>query len=82
MRTNLLLILNTLKNMNKKELQRLADNGEWKERAIELLQHKTEACLDVIVSFVNEHWEHLDSDEENLYNFELYESEYLEVYTY
>lgn len=82
MMTSLLLILNTLKSMSKRELQRLADNGEWKERAIELLQRKAEVCLDVILSFVNEHWQNLASDEENLHNFEIYESEYLEVYTY
>lgn len=82
MMTSLLLILNTLKNMGKRELQRLADNGEWKERAIELLQRKADVCWDVILSFVNEHWQNLASDEENLHNFEVYESEYLEVYTY
>lgn len=82
MMTSLLLILNTLKSMSKRELQRLADNGEWKERAVELLRRKTKACWDVILSFVNEHWQNLASDEENLYNFEIYESEYLEVYTY
>lgn len=82
MMTSLLLILNTLKSMSKRELQRLADNGEWKERAVELLRRKTKACWGVILSFVNEHWQNLASDEENLYNFEIYESEYLEVYTY
>lgn len=68
--------------MSEEKLLELAENGEWKERAIELLQRKTKACLDVILSFVNEHWQNLASDEENLYNFEMYESDYLEIYTY
>lgn len=68
--------------MSEKRLQELAESGEWRERAIELLQCKTNACLDLILSFVNEYWQNLASDEENLHYFEVYESEYLEVYTY
>lgn len=68
--------------MSEEKLQELAESGEWKERAIELLQRKTKACWDLILSFVNEYWQNLASDEENLHNFEVYESEYLEVYTY
>lgn len=68
--------------MSEEKLQELAESGEWKERAIELLRRKTKACLDLILSFVNEYWQNLASDEENLHNFEVYESEYLEVYTY
>lgn len=68
--------------MSEEKLQELAESGEWRERAIELLQRKTKACLDLILSFVNEYWQNLESDEENLHNFEVYESEYLEVYTY
>lgn len=68
--------------MSEEKLQELAESGEWKERAIKMLQRKTKACLDLILSFVNEYWQNLASDEENLHNFEVYESEYLEVYTY
>lgn len=68
--------------MSEEKLQELAESGEWKERAIELLRRKTRACLDLILTFVNDHWQNLASDEENLYNFEVYESEYLEIYTY
>lgn len=68
--------------MSEEKLQELAESGEWRERAIELLQRKTKACLDLILSFVNEYWQNLESDEENLHNFEVYVSEYLEVYTY
>lgn len=68
--------------MSEERLQELAESGEWRERAIELLQRKTKACLDLIISFVNEYWQNLESDEENLHYFEVYESEYLEVYTY
>jgi hypothetical protein len=68
--------------MSEEKLQELAESGEWRERAIELLQRKTKACLDLILSFVNEYWQNLESDEENLHYFEVYESEYLEVYTY
>lgn len=68
--------------MSEEQLQELAENGEWKERAIELLQRKTEACLDLIFSFVEGYWQNLASDEENLHNFEVYEAEYLEVYAY
>lgn len=68
--------------MSEEKLQELAESGEWRERAIELLQRKTKACLDLILSFVNEYWQNLASDEENLHDFEVYESEYLEVYTY
>lgn len=68
--------------MSEEKLQELAESGEWRERAIELLQRKTKACLDLILSFVNEYWQNLASDEVNLHYFEVYESEYLEVYTY
>lgn len=68
--------------MSEKKLQELAESGKWQERAIELLQRKTKACQDLIFSFVSEHWQDLASDEENLHNFEVYESGYLEVYTY
>lgn len=68
--------------MSDKQLLKLAESGEWRERAINLLQRKTSACLDVILSFVCDHWQNLASDEENLYNFEIYESEYQEVYAY
>lgn len=68
--------------MSKRELQRLAESGQWRERAINLLQRKTKACLDTILSFVEMYWENLLSDEENLHNFNVYESEYQEVYAY
>lgn len=68
--------------MSEEQLQELAESGDWKDRAINLLQQKTKACLEIILSFVNGYWQNLASDEENLYNFEIYESEYLEVYTY
>lgn len=68
--------------MSERELQRLADNGQWKERAMELLQKRTDACLDVILSFVSDHWQNLADDEENLHNFNVYETEYQEVYAY
>lgn len=64
------------------KLLKLAQSGAWKERAIELLQKRTNACLDVIVSFVAEHWQNLESDADNLYNFELYESEFQNAFTY
>lgn len=66
--------------MSERELQQLADSGQWKERAIELLQKRTDACLDVILSFVAEHWQNLAEDDENLSNFEIYEGEYQAVY--
>lgn len=68
--------------MSEKQLLKLAESGEWRERAINLLQRNTNACLDVIQSFVCDYWQNLASDEENLYNFEVYESEYKEVYAY
>lgn len=68
--------------MSDQQLLKLAESGEWRERAINLLKRKTNACLDVILSFVCDHWQNLASDEENLYNFEIYESEYQEVYAY
>ena len=69
-------------NMSEEQLQELAESGDWKGRAINLLQRKTKVCLEIFLSFVNDYWQNLASDEENLYNFEVYESEYLEVYTY
>lgn len=68
--------------MSDQQLLKLAESGEWRERAINLLKRKTNACLDVILSFVCDHWQNLASDEDNLYNFEIYESEYQEVYAY
>lgn len=68
--------------MSEDKLLKLAQSGQWKERAIELLQKRTNACLDVILSFVAEHWQNLESDEENLHNFEMYESDFQEAFSY
>lgn len=68
--------------MSEEKLLKLAESGEWKDRTIGLLRRKTNAHLDVIQSFVSEHWQNLASDEENLYNFEIYESDYQKVYAY
>lgn len=68
--------------MSEDKLLKLAQSGQWKERAIELLQKRTNACLDVILSFVAEHWQNLESDEENIHNFEMYESDFQEAFSY
>lgn len=68
--------------MSEQQLLKLAESGEWRERAIDLLQRKTNACLDAINSFVEMYWQNLLSDEENFYNFETYRSEYQSVYSY
>lgn len=68
--------------MSEKQLLKLAESGDWKERAIRLLERKTNACLDVILSFVNDYWENLSPDEDNLHNFQVYNSEYDMVYEY
>ncbi len=68
--------------MSEKQLLKLAQSGQWKDRAIQLLQRKTDSCLDVILSFVADYWQNLESDAENLHNFSVYESEYAEVYAY
>ena len=68
--------------MSEEKLLELAQSGQWKDRAIELLQKSTNACLDVILSFVAEHWQNLESDEENLHNFEMYESDFQEAFSY
>lgn len=68
--------------MSEATLSKLAESGQWKERAIELLQRKTRACLDVILQFVECYWENLLPDEDNIYNFEQYEAELSEVYLY
>lgn len=61
-------------------LLKLAESGEWKERAIELLQKQTDACLDVIQSFVSDYWQNLESDEQNLLDFETYAAEFNDAF--
>ena len=51
------------------DLLRLAESGEWKDRAIELLQEKTDARMLLIHEFVNDWWQNLLSDEDNIENF-------------
>ncbi len=57
-------------------LDSFAENGEWQERAFEFLHNHTKACMDIIYAFVFQHWQIDESDEENLCNFEFYESEF------
>lgn len=68
--------------MSEATLLKLAESGEWKERAINLLQRKTKACLEIILQFVECYWENLLPDEDNLYNFSQYEAEHSEVFAY
>lgn len=68
--------------MSEEELLELAESGEWRDRAIEMIHRRSKAPLDLIVEFVVGHWQNLISDEENLHNFEIYESEYSEAFNY
>lgn len=47
----------------------MAESGEWKDRAIKFLQAHTQAHIDNIIDFVNEHWQILRADKENLQEF-------------
>lgn len=68
--------------MSEEELLELAESGEWRDRAIEMIHRRSKAPFDLIVEFVVGHWQNLVSDEENLHNFEIYESEYSEAFNY
>ena len=68
--------------MSEATLLKLAESGEWRERAIDLLQCKTQASLDIILEFVGCYWENLLPDEDNLYNFSQYEADHSEIYSY
>ncbi|MFK2681111.1 hypothetical protein ACIXT9_02305 [Bacteroides fragilis] len=57
------------------DLLELAESGEWRERAIELLQRETNAGLLVILEFVDCYWQNLASDEKNIEEFREFESE-------
>lgn len=45
------------------------EQGLWRERAIHLLERKTDAPLPDILEFVGEHWQNCASDEENIEAF-------------
>lgn len=56
-------------------LLKLAESGKWKDRAIELLQEKTDAGISVIHEFVSDWWQNLLSDESNIESFNEFISE-------
>ncbi len=56
--------------------------GNWWERAIQYLLEHTNALLDAIEHFVGRHWLDDASDEENLDSFQMYLSEYSQVFAY
>lgn len=69
-------------NMDEEQLQVWVENGEWKSRAIKILQQNTRSTTDLIIAFVESFWQLNASDEDNIIDFELYESEYLEICNY
>lgn len=47
-------------------LELTAEQGLWRERAIHLLEQETDATLPDIIEFVEDHWQNLATDEENI----------------
>lgn len=68
--------------LKQNELQQPNENNDWKEHAVEYLRGETNAMMDVIIAFVERFWQTTASDEENLFDFDLYESEYQDAYSY
>lgn len=52
--------------MTEQELLELAESVEWRERAIEILEAETDFHIGDIIGFVNEYWQNLLPDEENI----------------
>ncbi len=42
---------------------------DWKEDAIYFLQEHTDASLDIIIDWICDYWQNLNSNEENLKDF-------------
>lgn len=59
----------TRSNGSYAELYRMAQSGEWRDRAIVILENEVEASDYAIASYVNEHWQNLRSDKENIREF-------------
>ena len=59
-------------------LRELAENGEWKDRAIELLEKATIANETTIREFVDDYWQNMASDESNIEAFREFETERME----
>lgn len=51
------------------ELYRMAESGEWQDRAIAILENEVDASLHAITSYVNECWQNLRPDKENIQEF-------------
>lgn len=45
------------------------DQNMWKDRAIHILEHETDASLPDILEFIEEHWQNCAPDEENIAQF-------------
>lgn len=60
---------NSLSDWKEHILEELAESGEWKERAITILEAHTNAHIGDITSFVEEYWQNLNTDEKNLREF-------------
>ncbi len=58
--------------MTENESLELAESGEWRDRAIEILEEQTDAHIGDIIGFVDEEWQNLLSDEENIELFRGY----------
>lgn len=56
--------------------------GNWRERAVRFLLKHSNALRGTIEHFVDCHWHDDASDEENLDNFEMYLSEFSQVFVY
>ena len=61
-----------IKDRAKKRMLERAEDGSWEEKALGYLSNMTDADFIVIAEFVDEHWENLDTDENNLQHFKQY----------
>lgn len=50
-------------------LELCIDQDMWKDRAIHLLEHETDASLPDILEFIEEHWQNCATDEEKIAQF-------------
>ena len=60
------------KDIAKGRMMERAENGSWEEKALGYLSNMTDADFIVIAEFVDEHWENLETDENNLKKFKQY----------
>lgn len=64
------------------KIQTCTDCTNWRDQAINYLLRHTQATRQIIEHFVNLHWLEDATDEENLDQFEIYNSDIMAVFSF